>query len=296
MLTHDCDGDSEEEEEDVHICILYQNTDKFYGYDTVRSNRFYLIHDPKGSKLSFVEDYHKTLHLMRESNINVTRHMFAGYQYMEALPKYDAKARFFKIRDEWKSLKQEDPGHTIHAELAHFNFHHTIHYIIKHLFDYVDSVGFNEQEMFSLYNQFIFYKNRERESDEDEAEIGPSSSRLTVYDSIDLITKLIKRFIEDRFPGISRLQYHTLGHMITCYDPLVWDSADDSLMKAGLTSALYCSLHSKEKEKPLCESHTIKKIDLSNLPLNTTVIASNSTYPGAENFMQYISITDSKFI
>lgn len=250
MNTHNCAKDHDDEVEDTHICILYQTGDKFFGYESVRSNRFYLVHDPKGATLSYLEDYHDSLKLMKNNDISITKHMFAGYQYMEATPKYEAKERFRKMGTLWKEMKDDDPMHTIHVELAHFNSHHTIHYLMRFLFPYADSIGFNEQEIFTLYNQFVFYKNREHQDEDDELEMGPSDSRLTVYESLSIMQQIISKFMEERYPNISRLQYHTLGHMITCYDPEKWDSAEDSLFRTGLTSAKYCMLHSKQDQQP----------------------------------------------
>lgn len=212
VITTDIDKENEDEIDDTHICILYQNSDKFFGYETVRSNRFYLINDPKGSKLSFIEDYHDSLAKQKEK---ITRHMFAGYQYMEASPKYDTKERFRIMSSKWMEMKKEDPEHTIHIELAHFNSIHTIHYVMRFLFPLADSVGFNEQEIFSLYNQFVFYKNKEHQDSDEETEMGPSASRLTVDDSLNIMYALVSKFLEQTYPNITRLQYHTLGHMIT---------------------------------------------------------------------------------
>lgn len=295
---HDCDGDEDEGDElqDIHICILYQTGDEFFGYQSVRSNRFYLIHDPKGSKLQYVEDYHDTLDKLSSQNLTPFKHMFAGYQYMEAQPKLEAKKRFKVIKDNWAKMKNENQNHTIHVELAHFNYHHTIHYVMKYLFNYTDSIGFNEQELFAVYNQLVFYKNRYEDSEDDEQEIGPSSSRLTHYDSLNLIYPLIKRFLVEKYPNISRVQYHTLGHMITWYDPEIWESGEESLLRTGLTSATYCALNSKNTDTPLWKTHSMNKLDLSQLSSNMTIIENFSVLNNTGDFMQFIKLEDTKFI
>mmetsp|Transcript_17152 Transcript_17152/g.15134 ORF Transcript_17152/g.15134 Transcript_17152/m.15134 type:complete len:141 (+) Transcript_17152:664-1086(+) len=140
--------------------------------------------------------------------------MFAGYQYMEGAPKDNTKDRYKVIREKWIKMKEEDPQHTIHVELAHFNLNHTLHYLMKYLFNETDSVGLNEQEIYTLYNQYIHYHNREN-PDLKESLIESHNSLPSVYDSLDLIYKLVTRFLEKRNKNISRIQYHTLGHMIT---------------------------------------------------------------------------------
>lgn len=61
VKVHNCESNPETtEQEDVHLCILYQEGHTYFEHKATRSNRFYLITDPKGSKLSYIEDYHKT--------------------------------------------------------------------------------------------------------------------------------------------------------------------------------------------------------------------------------------------
>ena len=175
-----------------------------------------MIHDPIGSKFGYVEDYHEALPKYENMTSKVERHMFAGYQYMEGAEKYDTKDRFKVMKERWEELKEENPLNTIHVELAHFNLNHTLHYLMKYLFDSTDSLGLNEQEIYTLYNQYIYYKNKEIEENEEKEEyIESIESLLTVYDSLNLIHSLITRFLEPENYHISRLQYHTLGHMIT---------------------------------------------------------------------------------
>lgn len=230
-----------------------------------------------------------------DQGLTPTKHMFAGYQYMEAQPKYDSKARFKTIMNEWKQMREKNSEHTIHIELAHFNYHHTIHYIMKYLFNHTDSIGFNEQELYAIYNQLVFYKNKD-DAENDDQEIGPSSSRLTPDDSLNLISQLIEKYLVNKYPNISRVQYHTLGHMITCYDPDIWESADESLIKTGLTSATYCALHAKDPNAPLWKSHAMKRLEVSDHSSNMTMLEGYSTIKNTEDFMKYYKINNTKFV
>ena len=274
---------------------MYQKGDSLYGYESVRSNRFYLIIDPKGSKLRDVEDYNVALDTLKSLNQSIHKHMFAGFQYMEAITKPEMKQRFMVIKDQWKALKESDPQSEIHLELAHFNYYYTIHYIIKYLFPYTDSVGMNEQEIVGAINQFLFYQNNEKDDDIDE-ELLASPSRLSVYESLQLLNKLIAKYISKKFDNISRVQYHTLGHMITCFDPDVWDSTEDSLLKSGYVSSNYCNQYSDQSKLPICETHSIKKLNLDDLNDGFTQIQVNSKYDNSTTFVQYAKINGTKFI
>ena len=284
-----------DEVEDIHICVLYQKDDTFFGYESVRSNRFYFIIDPKGSKLKYVEDYHKTLNMAKDFSKNIHKHMFAGYQYMEALTKEEIKERFLVMNSEWKKLKENDPESEIHLELAHFNYYYTLHYIIKHLFPFADSVGLNEQEIVSTINEFIFYQNILKDDDLDE-EFLISPSRLSVYESIDLIHKLISKYISKNFENISRVQYHTLGHMITWYDPDIWESAENSLFRSGYASSTFCNQYSDQSTLPLWETHSIKPLNINDLEGNLIPIHIESKFENSTTFVQYFKIDQTKFI
>lgn len=205
-----------DEEEDIHICILYQEGDVFFGQKATRSNRFYLITNPIGANLTYAESYHNTLDIFNKNKAIVKNHMFAGFQYSEALDRYDVKARFMQIGEIWRNLKEKDKNHTIHAELAHFNHYYTLHYAVKHLLAHVDSIGLNEQEIVSLIKQLIFYKDRESGNETDVTEIlGPAKSKISVVESLQLLSSLIIEFISPKYSHISRIQYHTLGIMAT---------------------------------------------------------------------------------
>jgi len=144
------------------------------------------------------------------------------------------------MKEKWAEMKEQNPNHTIHVELAHFNLNHTLHYLMKYLLIHTDSIGFNEQEIYTLYNQYIFYENRINPKNKVAREyIKSHNSRLSIQDSLGLIYNLVTQYLEGGYNTISRIQYHTLGHMITCYDPKVWESADASLFRGGYTSALY---------------------------------------------------------
>lgn len=274
---------------------MYQKGDNLFGYESVRSNRFYLDIDPKGSTLKYVEDYEVALNNMKNLNQSIHKHMFAGFQYMEAITKSEMKQRFLVIKDQWKALKESDPLSEIHLEMAHFNYYYTIHYIIKHLFPFTDSFGLNEQEIVSAINQFIFYQNNERDDDVDENFLA-SPSRLSIYESLQLLHKLIAKYISKKFINITRVQYHTLGHMITCFDPDVWDSTEDSLFKSGYVSANYCNQYSEQSKLPVCETHSIKTLNLEDLDNSFTRIHINSKYENSTTFVQYVKINDTKFI
>lgn len=295
-LHHCTDDNNVIDEEDIHICITYQTDEQVLGYKSTRANRFYLIHDPVGSKVGYLAGYHKTLADIEVDGVNIAKHMFAGYQYMESEPKYDTRSKFMEIEQEWIQLKQKHPEDVIHVELAHFNKDHTLHYMMKYLFNNTDSVGLNEQEIYTLLNQYIYYENIENPNSANTTYLDLKESRIQPIDSIRLIYKLVTKYLEKLNPSISRIQYHTLGHMVTCYDPNIWESAVDSLFRAGLTSILYCEDLANTSSKSLCDTHSFKKLDLAGLDDTMTIIPSNSTYSGTEDFMAFYKINNSKFI
>jgi len=233
------------------------------------------------------------------------RHMFAGYQYLEGSPKEKTRARFETMERKWAEMKEQDPQHTIHAELAHFNLDHTLHFVMKHLFKFTDSLGLNEHEMYSLLNQYIFYYNRDHPEEDQIPEYEAHNSRLTPNNSLHMINDLITKYLlTDDKNIISRIQYHTLGHMVTCYDPEKWESGEDSLFRSGYTSANYCNIPTKEVEPNICKSHSFKKLDLQGLPEGMKLIDREYTFSKAhlqggvetQDLIQYITIEGSPFI
>lgn len=217
--------------EDIHFCILYSEGEEFFGHKAGRSNRFYLITDPIGKNLTFIEFYHEELNQMNKDKLEVKDHLLAGLQYMEAMTQQEVRARFDKMRDEWRKIKEDNKEHTIHIELAHFNFFYSKHYIISRLFNYADSVGFNEQEIVALFEQLLYYEEKTMSDIDDLKDFYPAKSKIGPYESLNLIAYLINNYFEPTYKNVTRIQYHTLGTMATCYDPNVWESGDMSLFR-----------------------------------------------------------------
>lgn len=46
------------EKEDIHFVFEYNEGDEILGYTAPRSNRFYFVNDPNGSRFRQLEDYH----------------------------------------------------------------------------------------------------------------------------------------------------------------------------------------------------------------------------------------------
>ena len=67
--------------QDSHLVFEYKKGDTILGYTAPRSNRFYFVHDPNGSILEQMTDYHSILDQVEERD-KPYRHMFGGYQLL----------------------------------------------------------------------------------------------------------------------------------------------------------------------------------------------------------------------
>ena len=66
---------------DLHLVLEYNEGDQILGgrFTAPRSNRFYFVQDPNGSKLKQMDAYHKILEADPRLGMKVRRHMFGGH-------------------------------------------------------------------------------------------------------------------------------------------------------------------------------------------------------------------------
>ena len=67
--------------QDTHLVLEYKKGDKILGYKAPRSNRFYFVHDPNGSVIEQMSEYHMLIDKLDEKD-KPYRHMFGGFQLM----------------------------------------------------------------------------------------------------------------------------------------------------------------------------------------------------------------------
>ena len=64
--------------QDTHLVLEYKAGEMILGFEAPRSNRFYFVHDPNGSVLEQMSDYHTILDQVEEKN-KPYMHMFGGF-------------------------------------------------------------------------------------------------------------------------------------------------------------------------------------------------------------------------
>ena len=126
------------EVEDLHLVLEYSEGETINGITTPRDNRFYIVRDFKGKTLETFETYRSSL-AARE---DFRKHIFGGFQLLEALEPEALYQRVREIGENWKTMRAN--GKILHLELGDFDRVHTIVNIEKELLTQVDSVGLNE--------------------------------------------------------------------------------------------------------------------------------------------------------
>lgn len=90
--------------QDTHLVFEYKAGDKILGYTAPRSNRFYFVHDPNGSKIEQMAEYHEIIDQLEEKD-HPYRHMFGGFQLMQKLDSGYAETLLQEMRDTWLDTK-----------------------------------------------------------------------------------------------------------------------------------------------------------------------------------------------
>ena len=228
--------------QDTHLVFEYKKGDTILGYTAPRSNRFYFVHDPNGSVLQQMTDYHMLLDQI-DSKDKPYRHMFGGFQLLQKLEQEEAETLYQEMRDVWLDTKDskgpEGQEHMYHVEFGHFSSIGHFSLFEKYAVRNADSLGLNEVELQTIVE---FWNN-------DLEDINEEKSTQPELGAVIKMTQELFKVAKSKELPLSRVHLHPYGSFLMCYDTAKWQEAETALIKSSMTLLKYC-LRDNENNVP----------------------------------------------
>lgn len=236
-------GDSEAEEDEVHLILEYKLGEKWGSYTAPRANRFIFSNDRTNAMLLPLEGYPAAMQDFGADGI-----VFSGVHMMEGEQPDYRTARLEAAKEFFLSIPPETPSHLELASLSDSSF---ITGICDLLVTNVNSLGLNEQEL-KLIALATDSPHKE--------ELNGSFERPSVDIIADLLYHVLSHF--GASGRLSRVHFHTLSFHIIGTKKGVWDSPRAATAWGSLsTSQRACKATTHYHEHGSLEGHATLRFE-----------------------------------
>eukprot|EP00127_Corallochytrium_limacisporum_P004737 Clim_evm91s172 gene=Clim_evmTU91s172 len=250
------------DDEDIHIILEYPHDQVFRTHTSPRANRFIITHDRHNGHLAASDTFHKEVREHLNSGKDLHGYVIGGLQLMEG---QDETMLRSKLLDLQKFVLELPKTTKIHLELGSFADPDVYAMILDYLLPFSDSIGLNEQEIFTLYKMLATGELHNE-----------GTALLPLQNAVDMLYAV---FDDERMKELDRIHLHTLAYHVMCQRPGHWQNPVPGLVDGALRS----TRHACDKEQlndDLVELRMLATDRISSEAVdgNYTVSAQHPTY------------------
>eukprot|EP00039_Didymoeca_costata_P002566 m.61086 g.61086 ORF g.61086 m.61086 type:complete len:499 (+) comp11376_c0_seq2:126-1622(+) len=230
------------EKDEVHLILEFRYGEKWGPYTAPRANRFIFSYDRTNAELRPADKFHDAF-----AGFDATAFLFSGVHMLEAEPHDYREDRLDKIEEVMDVVPPTRPSHLELASLADLSF---VKQICDNLFEKVESIGLNEQEL-KLVNTATDGPHKE--------DMEEPFEHPTVGIIADLVHHILHKYRHGR---LSRVHFHTLAFHLIAVRKGTWANPRASVSWGSLA----CSQRACEASTVYDRNGTLDGVALLKIP------------------------------